>query len=91
MTDLKNPKWIWCKGWLFLALGMAAALLAWLESPTWREAFYLAVAVWAFCRFYYFTFYVIERYVDPGHRFAGLWAFFRYARQARARPKRDSP
>jgi hypothetical protein len=78
MTDLKSPTWIWLKGWLFLGLGLAAATLAFLESPTVRQAFYLAVTIWAFCRFYYFTFYVIERYVDPGFRFSGLWAFARY-------------
>jgi hypothetical protein len=39
----------------------------------------LALAVWCFCRFYYFAFYVIEHYVDPGFKFSGLWAFFRYA------------
>ncbi len=27
---------------------------------------------------YYFAFYVIEHYVDPGYRFAGLWSFVRY-------------
>ena len=32
----------------------------------------LAVSVWAFCRAYYFAFYVIERYVDPTYRFSGL-------------------
>lgn len=91
MTDLRSPKWIWIKGWLFLALGLAAAALTWLESPTWREALYLAVTIWAFCRFYYFAFYVLERYVDSRHRFAGLLAFVRYAiadrRNRRTRPE----
>ena len=39
----------------------------------------LAVAVWAFARAYYFAFYVIEHYVDPGYRFSGLISFLRYA------------
>jgi hypothetical protein len=38
----------------------------------------LAIAVWCFARFYYFAFYVIEHYVDPGFRFSGLWSFARY-------------
>jgi len=38
----------------------------------------LAMALWSFCRFYYFAFYVIEHYVDPGWRFSGLWSFFLY-------------
>jgi hypothetical protein len=77
------------KGWLFLGLGLVAGILAFLESPTLRQAFYLAVTIWAFCRFYYFAFYVLERYVDPGYRFAGLWAFAHHVwtrRTARTRP-----
>jgi len=30
------------------------------------------------CCLYYFFFYVIERYLDPVHRFSGLLAFGRY-------------
>ena len=78
MTDLKNPKWIWLKGWLFFAMGLTAGTLVLLESPSLRNALYLGVAIWAFCRFYYFTFYVIQHYVDPGYRFSGLWSFARY-------------
>jgi len=78
MTDLKNPKWIWIKGWLFLLMGIAAATLVLLESPSFRNALYLTVAIWAFCRFYYFAFYVIQHYVDPGFRFSGLHSFVRH-------------
>ena len=83
MADLKNPKWIWLKGWLFLFLGIAAAALVFLESPSLRNALYLAVAIWAFCRFYYFAFYVIQNYVDPGYRFSGLGSFARYVLRKR--------
>ena len=38
----------------------------------------LVLIVWAFCRAYYFVFYVIEHYVDSRFRFSGLWAFARY-------------
>ena len=38
----------------------------------------LGLAVWAFCRAYYFAFYVIEHYVDGAYRFVGLWDFARY-------------
>jgi hypothetical protein len=34
----------------------------------------LALLVWSSCRFYYFLFYVLEKYVDPGLRYAGLFA-----------------
>jgi hypothetical protein len=35
--------------------------------------------VWAFCRFYYFAFYVIEHYVDASYRFSGLLSLLHYA------------
>jgi len=79
MKDLKNPKLIYLKGFSFLLIGVMAGGLLWLDRPTWRTAALVAITVWGFARFYYFTFYVIERYVDPGYRFAGLWSFATYA------------
>ena len=78
MTDLTNPRLIKLKGFLFLLLGVFAAALILVEHPEWHVAFLLAVAIWSFCRFYYFAFYVIEKYVDPSFRFAGLSSFARY-------------
>ena len=78
MKDLTNPGWIKFKGILFLIVGLLAAILLFLETPTLRVAALLAIAIWCFCRFYYFAFYVIEHYVDPGYRFSGLWSFFVY-------------
>ena len=79
MTDLKSPRAIWLKGVIFVLLGTAAAVLLLLESPTMRTAALLALTIWAFCRAYYFAFYVIEHYVDPDYRFSGLGSFVRYA------------
>jgi len=78
MKDLTNPAWIKAKGILFLFLGLFSASLLFSERPTPRVAALLLVAVWAFCRFYYFAFYVLERYVDPTYRFSGLLSLFRY-------------
>jgi hypothetical protein len=78
MKDLTHPGWIKFKGLLFLALGIVSALLLVLEEPSLKVALLLALTVWCFCRFYYFAFYVIEHYVDPGYRFAGLWSFAMY-------------
>jgi hypothetical protein len=69
---------IWLKGGLFLVLGLSSAALLWLDAPTVRTALLLGITVWAFCRAYYFAFYVVERYVDPGYRFAGLLSLLRY-------------
>jgi hypothetical protein len=78
MADLTNPRVIKLKGFLFLFTGVLAAGLLLVESPTLKTALLLAIAIWAFSRFYYFAFYVIQHYVDPGFRFAGLGSFLRY-------------
>lgn len=78
MADLKNPRIIKLKGFLFLVLGLFSSVLLLLPELSLRNIVLLAIAVWSFCRFYYFAFYVIEHYVDPGFRFAGLWDFARY-------------
>lgn len=83
MKDLTNPFWIKLKGLLFLFLGIAAAILIFLDDPTWKTAVLLAMAIWSFCRFYYFAFYVIEKYVDPGYKFSGLFSFAKYLFQRR--------
>jgi Na+/melibiose symporter-like transporter len=78
MRELTSARWILAKGGLFLVLGVMAVGLLLVERPTVRTAVLIAAAVWAFCRFYYFAFYVMERYVDPGYRFSGLISLARY-------------
>ena len=78
MRDLTNPRIIKLKGFLFLFCGLLAAGLLLFDRPNLRTFALLAICVWSFCRFYYFAFYVIEHYVDPSFRFAGLGSFFRY-------------
>jgi hypothetical protein len=85
MKDLQNPKLIWLKGILFLIIALTSAGLLWVETPSLKTALLLALAIWAFCRAYYFAFYVLERYVDPQFRFAGLWSIMRYALQKRSK------
>jgi hypothetical protein len=51
----------------------------------------LAIAVWAFCRAYYFAFYVIEHYVDPGYHLSGLGSFARYLMRKQPREKPGQP
>jgi hypothetical protein len=71
MKDITNPAWIKAKGFLFLFVGIAAAMLLWLEHPTWKVALLLPLAVCCFCRFYYCAFYVIEHYVDATYNSRG--------------------
>jgi hypothetical protein len=83
MKDVTSPTWIKVKGLLFLLLGILASVLLILENCTWKTILLLLLAIWCFCRFYYFAFYVIEHYVDPNFKFSGLISFARYLFQRR--------
>jgi hypothetical protein len=78
MRDITSPKLLYAKGVLFLSCGTLAGGVLLAERPTVKTAALLGVAVWCFARAYYFAFYVVGRYADPGYRFAGLWSFVRY-------------
>jgi hypothetical protein len=83
MKDLTSARWIKAKGFLFLLIGIIAAALIICDEPDWKTAVLLALVIWSFCRFYYFAFYVIEKYVDPGYKFSGLISFVKYLLQRR--------
>ena len=85
MKDLTNPNWIKLKGALFLLTGLASSLLLVLDDHRWQTVVLLVISIWCFCRFYYFAFYVIQHYVDPGYRFSGLWSFVAYLWSRRGR------
>lgn len=78
MRELTSARWIMMKGMLFLVLGLTAGTLLITEHPSLRIAALLVLAIWCFCRFYYFAFYVIEHDVDPNYKFSGLGSFARY-------------
>lgn len=84
--DLTSSKWIWAKGFLFLFLAVLAGGGLLLLHPDWVEAALLALCVWAACRWYYFMFYVIEHYTDPGFPYAGLGSWLPYAFAKRTKP-----
>jgi hypothetical protein len=85
MSDITNPRLLYAKGVLFLLTGTLAAALILIEHPTLRVALLLALSIWCFARAYYFAFYVVQHYADPGYRFAGLIDFVRYL--VRRRPR----
>jgi hypothetical protein len=72
LGDVKDPRLMWLKAGLLLVAGVLAGAIVVYEAASWRVAIALGLCVWAFCRLYYFLFYVLERYVDPESRFAGL-------------------
>ncbi len=78
MRDLIDPRLMYLKAWLFLLAGCGAAALLIMESPSLRTVALIGVIVWAFSRLYYFMFYVIEKYIDPAFRFAGVGGALRY-------------
>ena len=77
-SDIKNPWLIHTKGALFIALGTLSAALLVAQSPTLKTVALLGVTIWAFCRFYYYLFYVLERYLGREKRFAGVFDAIRF-------------
>jgi hypothetical protein len=91
MGDLTNPRLMYLKGFLLLlAGGMASALLLF-ECPSWSTALLHLLAIGCFCRAYYFAFYVIQHYIDPTYRFAGLSSFLLYLWRRRKGDGEGSP
>ena len=76
--DIRSKALLHAKGWLFLLVGVLAATALLLESPTVRTASLLIIATWAFCRFYYYLFYVLENYAGRDRKFAGIFDAITY-------------
>ena len=81
--DLTSLWWIYAKAVGFVMIGLAASALILLQMPRWDVAIYLAISIWAFARAYYFAFYVVEHYIDPNYRYAGLISFLKHIRKTR--------
>ncbi|MFN5103076.1 MAG: hypothetical protein ACK5GJ_09805, partial [Planctomycetota bacterium] len=65
MTDIKSPQLLYLKGALMLLTGILASVLLIAQNPSLQSIALLMIAIWGFCRAYYFAFYVIEHYIDP--------------------------
>ena len=89
MGDLKSSKLIYLKGGLFLLILVIATTTILLETRSWKLALLLALVIWSSARFYYFMFYVIERYVDPSYKFAGIFSFVQYLLRGKKDEKQD--
>ena len=72
MSDLSSPGLIVAKGIAFLAIACCAAFLIFEQLPNLKVALLLLTLIWASARFYYFLFYVLERYVDQRLRYSGI-------------------
>ena len=76
--DITNRRVLFLKAGLFVVAGLLASAGVLLEHPTLKVALLLAIAIWCFARAYYFAFYVMQHYVDPSFRFAGLLSLVAY-------------
>jgi hypothetical protein len=83
--DIQNPGLLYLKAALFVLAGLLASAGILLTVPSLRVAVLLGVAIWCFCRAYYFAFYVVQHYVDPDFRFAGLSWFVVYLWRRRSK------
>ena len=90
MGDITDKRLLYFKGTLFLGLGILSSGLILAEHPDLKLAFLLAITIWSFCRAYYFVFYVIQHYMDPSFRFAGLSSVVAYLWQQR-NPSQHNP
>lgn len=72
LADIKSRRLLYIKGILFLLLGSLACAIILLQNPNLRTLVPLAIAIWAFCRFYYFLFYVLENYAGRQQKYAGI-------------------
>ena len=89
MPDITSPRVLYVKAALFVVTGVLASAAILIDHPSWKVAGLLGLAVWSFARAYYFAFYVIEHYIDPSQRYAGVVSFLRYLFRRRGRGERD--
>ena len=83
--DLRDPVWMYLKAVLFGLIFLLSATLILLEAGSVKIVLLLALLAWSAARLYYFLFYVIEHYVDPNYRYAGVIDCLRYLYRARKR------
>jgi hypothetical protein len=77
-TPELNKKLIYLKGILFLIIGIVGFLYCLLLNFSIFFFFMLVLTIWAWCRLYYFMFYVITKYVDPDYKFSSIFNFLQY-------------
>ena len=79
MVDIKKVWLTYTKGFFLFITGFISSLLLVLLNFNFKTIVLLFLAIWGFCRAYYFAFYVIQHYVDPNYKFSGLIDFAKYS------------
>lgn len=72
MGDIKSKSLIVVKGILFLVIVLVTSAALFALSPEPLTALLILLLIWASARFYYFLFYVLEKYVDPSLKYSGI-------------------
>tara|TARA_B100000401_G_C52622883_1_gene632238 strand:+ start:425 stop:682 length:258 start_codon:yes stop_codon:yes gene_type:complete len=85
MKDIKKVWLLYIKGGLMFLVGLIASLLLISTHFELKTFLLLALAIWGFCRSYYFAFYVIQNYIDPDYKYSGLIEFAKYSVKRRFR------
>jgi hypothetical protein len=73
--DLQSRSAIVIKGGLFLFIGLFASALLLIEHWSWRTFLLLTLALWGFCRFYFFALQTASRkdgHFDPASAAASV-------------------
>lgn len=83
MSDLSSKSLIVLKGLLFAGIAGICCTILVVQSPNLTTCLLLVLLIWSACRCYYFLFYVLEKYVDPTMRYAGLLDLLLGMRQRR--------
>jgi hypothetical protein len=72
MGDIKSKRIIVVKGLLFVAIVIGAGVGIICYCPRVEVVGLLLILIWSSARSYYFVFYVLEKYVDPKLKYAGI-------------------
>ena len=79
LKDINKVWLLYLKAFLLFLTGFISSILLVLLNFNFKTIVLLLLAIWGFCRAYYFVFYVIQHYVDPNYKFSGLIDFAKYS------------
>jgi hypothetical protein len=82
--DLVSPKWMYLKAIGFVLIAFLCAACLFMKSMRHDTVVLIVCLVWASARAYYFCFYVIEKYIDPAYKFAGIGSAIRHVLRRRS-------
>ena len=83
MKDINKVWLLYIKAFLLFLTGFISSILLVVLNFNVKTIVLLLLAIWGFCRAYYFAFYVIQHYIDPTFRYSGLIDFAKYKMKRR--------